>query len=516
MELNSKRQVFILILLCLISYILYQFIRSKVYNVSFGLPLDDTYIHLQYAKNLAKGYLFQYNIGEYTPGTTSAVYVTILGILFYIFENHLIISVVLSSLFHLASVIITLFTSKLYFDELIKQYPALSNYKYLELIPPLVVILIGRYSWVSQSGMETTLFVFLILTGIYFHSKEIISKRQILIPGIIFAFASLTRPEGYLISGVYFLDKFLYLKKLNNRNKYKFFSAEFLLFIAIILPYPLFSFLTTGSIFPTSYKAINIRHTEAQNLRFLVIFLTYLFRDIPLLSIIFIINIILFFKNIKKYFAGFSFLRMLNIITLILPLAFILFFPIWRNHGRYMIPIIILISINSYFSFIIYIQKFEIKKSFKKIILVLSILIVVTSIPYYIVFSKHLSKNIDNINSMQCKAGIWVRDNLRSDIQVATNDIGAIAYFSGHRIFDLEGLISPEVLRFRKYNTEQRNDSLFNLCVNRKIKYMLIFDNWYPGMVEKHSEKVELVKIFPIEENTICGDDTLKVYKILY
>ncbi|MCX7833628.1 MAG: hypothetical protein N2490_05400 [Ignavibacteria bacterium] len=516
MESSTRKQLLILILICTLSHLFYQIVRTYIYKIPFGLPLDDTYIHLQYANNFAKGYFFQFNIGEYTPGTTSAVYIIILGILFLIFENQILISVILSSLFHIASVIVTLFLSKLYLSELIKKYPILSNYKYLEIIPSIILIFIGRYNWSAQSGMETTLFVFLILTGIYFHSKEIITKKQNLTPAIIFALASLTRPEGYLISALYFIDKIIFLLHYDRSNKYKYLLLEIVIFILIILPYPLFSLITTSSLFPTSYKAINIKHTENQNIRFLIIFLTYLFRDIPVLAIIFVFNIIIFLKNIKKYFSDLSFLRLLNFSVIVFPLAFTIGFPIWRNHGRYMIPYIILIAINSFFSLLIYLQKLNNKKYFPKIVLALSIIILISSLPYYLVFAKHLSKNIDNINSMQCKAGIWIRDNLDKDTTVATNDIGAIAYYSNHRILDLEGLVTPEVLRFRNYSTEQRNDSLFNFCIMKKINYMLIFDNWYPGMTEKYSNKVNLVKIFPVSENTICGDDTLKVYKIIY
>ncbi len=515
MGLSTRKQIVILITLCIISYIFYQVIRTYIYNVSFGLPLDDTYILLHYANNFSKGFIFQYNIGEYTPGTTSAIYVIILGLLFLLFENQLIISVIVSSIFHIVSVIATLFLSKLYFEELSKKYLYISNNKYLELIPSLIVILIGRYNWISQSGMETTLFVSLILIGIYFHSKEIINNQQKLTSGIIFALASLTRPEGYLISGLYFLDKLFYLLKLKNKNKFRFYILEIFIFSLIILPYPIFSFITTGSIFPTTYKAINVRHAEYQNLRFLYKFLTSLFSDIPILALIFLVNIFLFIRNIKKYFNELSFLRLLNFLTLLLPLAFAIHFPVWNN-GRYMIPFIVLVAINSFYSFIIYISKLESKKFFNKLVLALSIVILISPIPYYIVFSKHLSKNIDNINNMQCKAGIWVRDNIKAEIPIATNDIGAIVYYSNHKILDLEGLVSPEVLRFRNYTIEQRNDSLFDYCLSRNVKYMLIFDNWYPGMTDKYSNRVELVNIFPVRENTICVDDTLKVYKIIY
>ena len=37
----------------------------------WGFPLDDTWIHLQYAQNIASGGGFSFNAGEPSPGSTA-------------------------------------------------------------------------------------------------------------------------------------------------------------------------------------------------------------------------------------------------------------------------------------------------------------------------------------------------------------------------------------------------------------------------------------------------------------
>src|SRR5690348_13183272 len=46
-----------------------------------GFPLDDSYIHLQFARNLATGHGWSFNPGEPTPGATSPLWVALLAAL---------------------------------------------------------------------------------------------------------------------------------------------------------------------------------------------------------------------------------------------------------------------------------------------------------------------------------------------------------------------------------------------------------------------------------------------------
>ena len=90
---------------CLFSCIFYLVFEYIFTDGQMGVPLDDTWIHFQFADNFAKGYFFQYNPGEYTAGTTSPLYVIVLGSMSYIIKNFIINSVLLSSVFYLLSCI---------------------------------------------------------------------------------------------------------------------------------------------------------------------------------------------------------------------------------------------------------------------------------------------------------------------------------------------------------------------------------------------------------------------------
>src|SRR5207244_3200218 len=54
--------------------------RQVAQNGELGFPMDDPYIHFQFARNLATGHGFAFNPGEPTPGATSPLWVVVLAL----------------------------------------------------------------------------------------------------------------------------------------------------------------------------------------------------------------------------------------------------------------------------------------------------------------------------------------------------------------------------------------------------------------------------------------------------
>ena len=53
---------------------------------------------------------------------------------------------------------------------------------------------------------------------------------------------------------------------------------------------------------------------------------------------------------------------------------------------------------------------------------------------------------VKNINDLQVRTGHWIAEHTSPDARVATNDIGAIAFFSRRFILDTEGLVTPDAI----------------------------------------------------------------------
>ncbi|MBI4830145.1 MAG: hypothetical protein HY801_01020 [Candidatus Lindowbacteria bacterium] len=120
--------------------------------------------------------------------------------------------------------------------------------------------------------------------------------------------------------------------------------------------------------------------------------------------------------------------------------------------------------------------------------------------------SKFYARGVENINSMQVRIGRWVRENSSPDAVLAVNDIGAIAYFSERKILDLVGLVTPEVLPYRK-----KQDGIFQFVALNKPDYVIIFPNWFPEL-PPHKEFKPIFDV-SLEVNAVCGGPQMVVYE---
>ena len=84
------------------------------------------------------------------------------------------------------------------------------------------------------------------------------------------------------------------------------------------------------------------------------------------------------------------------------------------------------------------------------------------------------ASKVKNINDLEVATAHWIQRETGEDARIATNDIGAIAFFGNRFIVDTEGLVTPEAIhpkrmrRFVPFLESQRPDLL------------VIFPEWYP------------------------------------
>ena len=105
--------------------------------------------------------------------------------------------------------------------------------------------------------------------------------------------------------------------------------------------------------------------------------------------------------------------------------------------------------------------------------------------------------------------GEWLRDNAPPDAVVAVPDIGAIAYISRREILDLNGLITPELLPYKRSKTVNR------YLEEHPPQFMISIDP-DPRWLEEHGPNLALewVMSLPFEKMFIFQDEPL--YYTLY
>ncbi len=126
-----------------------------------GLPLDDSFIHLQFARNLAAGRGLSYNPGELVTGSTAPLWTALLALLAYLPGNAVAWAQLLGIVLYLAMV-----------DATWRLARELGLSRGLAALGGALTLGTGWMAWSALSGMEVPLFALLSLWGIILHLRE--------------------------------------------------------------------------------------------------------------------------------------------------------------------------------------------------------------------------------------------------------------------------------------------------------------------------------------------------------
>ena len=232
-----------LIVLCLI-------FTFREFTLSAGIfPLDDSYIHWQYAHNLARGEWFVFNSGEPSMGTSSQLFVLLaagalrLGLDYYYF-------CILLGLVSLAgsAVLCALLAERL----LAQGVPELGAgcRSAFALTAGLLVVTNGNLLWQSLSGLETAFYVFFQLLAFYLYAI----CGWGLLTGIVIGLTICTRINGVVLAGL------LFVFDINRgRRNLRGWAVSALCFLAVALN----SLVVGGSILPANVAAKALTYVNA-------------------------------------------------------------------------------------------------------------------------------------------------------------------------------------------------------------------------------------------------------------
>ncbi|MFO0618266.1 MAG: hypothetical protein U0414_37075 [Polyangiaceae bacterium] len=163
-----------------------------------ALPLDDSYIHLQYARRIAEGHPFTFAnvIGGFSSGATSFLWPMMLAP-FYLLGLHglnlIYASWLLGTVFHAATVL----EAKRLAEPLVGRAAAIGV--------AAMCYLCGAFVWFAWSGMETIPFAWALVRACRVSAdyldagdkRTMAGARAVMIAGVV---APLLRPEGACVS----------------------------------------------------------------------------------------------------------------------------------------------------------------------------------------------------------------------------------------------------------------------------------------------------------------------------
>jgi hypothetical protein len=115
------------------------------------------------------------------------------------------------------------------------------------------------------------------------------------------------------------------------------------------------------------------------------------------------------------------------------------------------------------------------------------------------------AKKVKNINDLQLATARWIERETTPDARIATNDIGAIAYFSHRFIIDTEGLVTPEAIK------PKRARKFVPFLAQERPDLLIIFPEWYPEIAARTDLFHEIYRIHAHQES--AGAPSLVIYR---
>jgi arabinofuranosyltransferase len=478
-KLSQQVKKIILGVLILLSIGLSYYYVSYAYSVNHenGFPLDDPWIHLTFARNLAEYGSFSYYKNEIvTAGSTSPLYTFILAAGFFVTRNEMILSYVLGILFFAASVFAFYRLSGNLFEK----------ENWLAISAATIFVLDRWMNFISVTGMETTLFIFMLIACFYYYRK-----RKAVLFGLTLGLTFWTRPDAIAFIGAVAADYiiFLYFKKKSPKeNDFPEFEKRDLVkaglaFGILMTAYFAMNLHLSGSLLPNTYEAKLTYYTPEFRSRaeFLKNEVWGYFTESSYL--ILIVPFLIALLKITGDSAKLHYNKFLLPVIFIFALIFIYWYklPYAHRFGRYMMPIIpfyILTFVYGTRVFFLYLYKYYREKNSVNNLnyILLGIAVAYSGISYY--KQKDLyAEQTHHISIRQVATAKWLKENTPESSVIATHDVGAIAYYSDRKIVDVAGLINPEFIK----RLLDKNFSTFMVEQMKKenVNYIAFLREWY-------------------------------------
>jgi tetratricopeptide (TPR) repeat protein len=446
-------------------------------NGGFGFPLDDPWIHLQFAKNLHDYGSFSYYKNEMvTSGSTSPLYTAILALGLFITSNEMILSYVLGVLFFLSGGYVLFRMMELDFDG---GLVFAAGGTLLFLFEP-------RFQWIVLSGMETTLFIMLLLTVLYAYKK----KQGILL-GVSGGLLLWTRPEAVMFLGILAVDYLyhrFYVKRAVPRKKsdavqapdMKWMRSAALIVAVCALAYGAFNYALSGSIFPNTYAA-KLKYYGLGSGSDFPLQVFHYFADGHMLAVAVLVLVAV--ARILSSIVQRS--QQKHLVPLLFSAA--MFFAFWQKlpflyqQGRYMMPVLPFFLILGMYglSFLVeFLGKWvRTLKDPKNALVASAVVVAVLVVQFGYAATKESGVYADYcryISERQVRTAKWLNEHLPEDAVIGTHDIGAIAFYSKRRIADMVGLVSPEMI-----NNIGDLTRLRQFLIDKKTTHLAVLRNWF-------------------------------------
>jgi hypothetical protein len=465
-----------------------------------GFPLDDSWIHQTYGRNLAYTGRWAYVPGVPSAGSTSPFYTVLLAIGYvlrvpFFFWTYALGAVALA----LAGLVGVRMSERL--------YPSINQ---VGLWTGLTVVLTWHLIWAAASGMETMLFATISLIVIDLAwwastpdpssaSRREKSPLSLNIPlpegegirvrvGFLFGLASAiliaTRPEGVLLVGL--TGAFVLLAWFGQWRQFVMWCGGALIGGLIgIAPYLLLNLSLNGTILPNTFSAKQAENVELLAQPF-VVNLWAMTQPLTAGGQLLLLPgaVVTFVKLMRQIRTDRR--AVLYIVPIVWAVVLLVLYaarlPAYYQHGRYVIPALapfLVFSVGGLVSLVTLAAQRRAAPMSRVLARTLAVTAIAIFPVFWLIGLQVFATDVKMIHSDMVVASRWLAQNVPPEHLLAVHDIGAVGYFAPRPMLDLAGLVSPEVIPIIRDPI-----ALMKLMQAQGVRYLMVLPPQRPALAD--------------------------------
>lgn len=481
-----------------------------------GLPLDDSFIHLQFGKSLAAGEGLAYNPGEQVGGSTAPLWTALVSLLFFLPGPVIAWTKLLGIALHLGVVAATWRLAR-----------ELGLPRGLATLAAALTA--GTYwlVWSALSGMEIPLFTLLTLSGLVLQVRERREPRRLPLSFALFAAAALARPEGLLLLALAAVDRLLVVEPGAGgwslaAPPWRAIGRGLLLAVLIVAPTAWAYQAMGGSPLPSTFAVkAGAGPRLLPDLRYVHLVLGILMKPQPWMTLLAGVGVVRLAERLgSKEDRG----LLPGLWVLGLPVAYSLLSPpgaspLVGNFGRYFFPLfppLVVLGVLGLAPLAAALaggagrspRRFALAAAATALLVAPSLVSLVKNARFY-------ATNVANLEASDVTLGRLLAARVPAAAVVAVEDIGAIKFLAPQRVVDLVGLVSPAVLsaaREARSPSDPAGDrGVAALLEREQPDLVAAFTNFRPRLFGDPGRFRPLVRL-PVPENITMAGDELVLY----
>lgn len=484
--------------------------------------LDDAYIHMAMAKNLAHHGVYGVTRYEFSSSSSSPVWTLIVALFYLVFGVRdtipFVLNVIVSSLVLVAAYVLltknvkrhALLTFTLLAIVFFTPLPLLIS---IGMEHPLHILLVVLFIWLfgrtivgDTSTIKTSTLIILILVCIALAMTRFESYALIAIVAILYAIRRRWKLAlGILLASA--LPLFVYqaisvahgwqwlpnsvLIRANTQQTQMFNSMEVFLIAPMASEGP-------GSFYTVGLETI--LHS-------------------PFLAILLSVSVVILIFSIRRTRQFWKFEHVLLVAYIAMALAHAQFGRIGHffRYEAYLIAVgvfVLAFSIGDAFDALK--QWMMVSRGRALAGSVVLLIAVQLTIPFFtrcFLALPLIGPSSQNIYQQQYQMGLFLQ-RYYDGKTVAANDIGAICYLADIHLVDLVGLGSVDIYQLRKSNTYD-TERVQRLCAQRGVSLAVAYELWLQlGGMPGFQQKWKLAGRWKIPDNIVCGSDIVSFFSV--